>query len=134
MSERTRFFIETGVLVLLVLGVLAISDYFMSDELSGVTYVSSEPRSKEPAVRLDVVSTGGCGACRRFKLYTYPVLIAEGYDVVLYNASNYPESVTVVPTLIYRDKKGNEILREVGFRTPKQVKQFLSPIREVSVR
>lgn len=101
-----------------------------------------EKKAKAKATKLVIVSSKGCPPCRRMKFITYPVLVSEGYDVVIRDADEWNEErkrlqpknptyiVSSVPTLIYATEKGKILRAEPGFKTPEQVKKYLYKVKK----
>ena len=83
-------------------------------------------QNQEKATQMVAVTSEGCDPCRRLKAITIPALQLQGYNVtsIDYHEWEGPK-VTSVPTLFYMDAEGNIIYKEVGFRTPRQVKKYL---------
>lgn len=84
---------------------------------------------QEKATKMVAVTSRGCDPCRQMKAYTIPALQLQGYDATSIDFKSWEgPAVDMVPALFYMDEVGNIIHMEVGFRTPKQVKQYLGKI------
>jgi hypothetical protein len=100
-----------------------------------------EEKKEVAATKLVIVVGKNCPPCRRMKMITYPVLLAEGYDVTIRNADEWNAErrrlqkkptyiVTSVPTLVYATEKGQIKRFEPGFKTPEQVKKYLKKVKK----
>ena len=93
--------------------------------------------NKEEAepTKLVVVVRKNCAPCRQLKLYTVPVLLAEGYDVTVldkrvWNEENPKNKVTSIPVLFYMAENNKIIRKQAGFKTAYQVKKYLKKVQE----
>jgi thioredoxin-related protein len=83
-------------------------------------------QNQEKATQMATVTSPGCEPCRRMKSITIPSLQLQGYNVTSIDYREWEgPKVSLTPTLFYMDAEGNIIYKEVGFRTPRQVKKYL---------
>ena len=132
MSSETRdalafgAFVIGGMLLLLIAADTVLTKVADRPPLTVETSpISVDEAAALQATELVIISADGCAPCRRLKVLTVPVLLAEGYRVSIVDADQWPEPIRLVPTLIYRNAKHIEVYREVGFRTPAQIKEIL---------
>jgi len=102
---------------------------------SWVYNIFRKKEEKKVATRLAIVVGKNCPPCRRMKLYTLPVLLAEGYDVwtvpvETWNKKNPKNQIKSWPTLVYLTEKNEVVRQEPGFRTPEQVKKYLHKVEK----
>jgi len=85
------------------------------------------------AASLTAVTSQTCPPCQKVKKHIQQ-LRREGYMCVIIDFNDYtgPENITMVPTLLYFDKDGNLLFKEVGYRTYEQIKSKLIPAYKIS--
>jgi len=90
-------------------------------------------RPVQRAASLTAVTSPTCPPCKEVKKHIRQ-LKREGYMCVIINFKDYtgPEKITSVPTLLYFDKDGNLLFKEVGYRTYEHIKSKLIPAYEIT--
>jgi len=99
----------------------------------GTNSSTLDGETTQKAASLTAVTTKTCPPCKKLK----PIikrLRDEGYMCVNLNYRDYtgPEKIKSVPTLLYFDKDGNLIDKEVGLQTYEHIKDKLIPAYKIS--